>query len=556
MAGLAITFGSGAMTNNIKDIGNSACIVSIGSNTTAAHPIIGFEVKRAVRKGTKLIVINPRKIKLVEHADLWLRLRPGTDVALIMGMIRVILEEGLQDNTFIEERCRDFEAFEESLKEFPIDKVENITGVPRSQIIEAARLYATARPATILYTLGITEHTHGTDGVLSLANLAMVTGNVGKSGAGVNPLRGQNNVQGACDMGALPGSFPGYQSVDVPAVREKFEKAWGCSLNPKTGLALTEMFQEAYNKNLKAIYLIGEDPVLSEPDMNHTIKALHNLDFFVVQDIFLTETAKQAQVVLPAVGPGVDEGTFTNTERRIQRVRKAISPPGESKTPWEVLCLIAKRLGKHGFDYTNPRQIWDEIASVTPSMAGISYERLEKGGIQWPCPNPEHPGTPILHVNQFTCGEGKFVPLHYRLSAELPDEDYPLILTTERSLFHYHTGTMTRRVPGLNKLRSEELVEINPKDAASLGISNGEIVTVYSRRGNVTTRAKVTEDSPPGVVSMTFHFAESPTNALTNSALDPIAKTPELKFCAVRIDKIAIPISTVNSPSGENNRLK
>ncbi len=537
MAGLAITFGSGAMTNNVKDLSNSACIMSVGSNTTAAHPIIGFEVKQAVRKGTKLIVINPRRVKLVEHADLWLRVRPGTNVALIMGIIRVILEEGLQDETFIQERCREFDTFKESLQEFPIDRVEQITGVPRDQIVQAARLYATTKPAAILYTLGVTEHTNGTDGVLALANLAMVTGNVGKPGAGVNPLRGQNNVQGACDMGALPGSFPGYQSVDVPSIREKFEKAWGCNLNAKIGLPLTEMFQAAYNKTLKAMYLIGEDPVLSEPDMNHTTKALQNLDFFVVQDIFLTETAKLAQIVLPAVGPGADEGTFTNTERRVQRVRPAVPPPGESKAPWEVLCLIAKKLDKKGFDYTHPYQIWDEMASLAPSMAGISYERLEKTGLQWPCPTADHPGTSIMHINRFTCGEGRFVPLHYRPSAELPDEKYPLILTTERSLFHYHTGTMTRRVPGLNKLRSEELVEMNPQDAADLNIFDGEMVTVYSRRGQVTAKAKVTEDSPPGVISMTFHFAESPTNALTNTALDPIAKTPELKVCAVRVEK-------------------
>ena len=537
MAGLAITFGSGAMTNNVKDIGNAACIMSIGSNTTAAHPIIGFEVKQAVRKGTKLIVINPRRIKLVEHADLWLRLRPGTDVALIMGMIRIILEEGLQDNTYIEERCREFSEFKESLKEFPIEKVEEITGVPRSQIIEAARLYATAKPTAILYTLGITEHTHGTDGVMSLANLAMVTGNVGKSGGGVNPLRGQNNVQGACDMGALPGTFPGYQSVDNPTIRDKFEKAWGCSLNPKIGLALTEMFQGAYDKTLKALYLVGEDPVLSEPDMNHTIKALQNLDLFVVQDMFLSETAKLAQIVLPAVGTGAEDGTYTNTERRVQRVRKAVLPPGDSKSPWEVFCLIAKKLGKSGFEYTNASQIWDEIAGLTPSMAGISYDRIEKVGLQWPCPTPDHPGTPILHVSQFTCGEGRFVPLHYRPSAELPDEEYPLVLTNERSLFHYHTGTMTRRVAGLNKLRSEELVEMNPVDAVGLNLSDGEMVTVYSRRGEVIAKLKVTEDSPPGVISMTFHFAESPTNALTNTALDPLAKTPELKFCAVRVEK-------------------
>ncbi|MBN1368314.1 MAG: molybdopterin-dependent oxidoreductase [Dehalococcoidales bacterium] len=537
MAGLATTFGSGAMTNNVKDIGNAACILSIGSNTTAAHPIIGFEVKQAVRRGAKLIVVNPREIALVKHAHLWLRLRPGSDVALIMGMARVILEEHLQDDTFILERCRDFDAFKESLTEFPLDKVEQITGIPKELIKEAARLYATVKPATILYTLGITEHVHGTDGVMSLANLAMLTGNIGKPGTGVNPLRGQNNVQGACDLAALPGNLPGYQPLNSPEVIKKFEDAWGCTLNTKPGLALTEMYGVTGNSGIKAMYLVGEDPVLSEPDMNHTLSTLRGLDFLVVQDIFLSETAKEAHVVLPAAGFGAEDGTYTNTERRVQRVRKAIPPPGEAKPDWEIICLVAQKMGKPGFNFTGASEIWDEIARLTPSMAGISYERLEKGGLQWPCPTPDHPGTPILHSAVFTCGEGKFQPLKYKLPAELPDSTYPLILTTERSLFHYHTGTMTRRVPGLNKLRKEELVEINPEDALALAISDGEMVTVYSRRGHVTARAKVTEVSPPGVISMTFHFAESPTNILTNTAWDPIAKTPELKFCAVRVEK-------------------
>jgi formate dehydrogenase (NADP+) alpha subunit len=537
VAGLAITFGSGAMTNSIGDIGQAACILDIGTNTTSAHPVIGMEVKQAVRRGAKLIVVNPREIQLVRQSNLWLRVRPGTDVALIMGMIRLILEEGLEDQAFIAERCENFEALKESLKEFPLDKVAEITSLPEAQIREAARLYATAKPAAILYTLGITEHTHGTDAVMALANLAMITGNIGKPGAGVNPLRGQNNVQGACDMGALPGTFPGYQAVDNPAIRKKFEAAWGCNLNPQPGMTLTEMYNAAYHQQLKAIYLIGEDPVLSEPDMNHTLKALNNLDFFIVQDIFLTETAKLAHVVLPAASFAADGGTFTNTERRVQRVRKAILPPGEAKPDWEIVCRIARRMGKSGFDYTHAYQIWDEMARLTPILAGISYERLEKGGLQWPCPTPEHPGTPILHTRTFTRGKGRFVPLSYRPSAELPDEEYPLILTSERSLFHYHTGTMTRRVPGLNKLRGEELVEINPEDASSLGIADGDWVKVRSRRGEVTSKARVTTDSPAGVVCMTFHFAESPTNALTNSACDPISKTPELKVCAVRVEK-------------------
>jgi formate dehydrogenase alpha subunit len=537
VAGLAITFGSGAQTNNIKDFANAACIIAIGSNTTAAHPIIGFQVKQAAQKGTKLIVINPREIKLVKHSDLWLRIYPGTDVALIMGMIRIILEENLEDTVFIKERCENFEALVASLQDFPLDRVEKLTGIPADQICAAARMYATTKPAAILYTLGITEHTHGTDAVMALANLAMVTGNIGKPGNGVNPLRGQNNVQGACDMGALPGNFPGYQSIENPEIRSKFETAWGVKLNPKPGMVLTEMYQAAYHKTLKSVYLIGEDPVLSEPDMNHTIQSLKNLEFLVVQDIFLTDTAKLAHVVLPAASFAADDGTFTNTERRVQRVRRAVLPPGDAKPDWEIVSLIARKMGKKGFEYTHASQIWHEMTCLTPSMAGITYERLEKGGIQWPCPTLDHPGTPILHTKLFTRGKGKFMPLTYRPSAELPDKDYPLLLTTERSIYHYHTGTMTGRVSGLNKLRGEELVEINPLDAAGLNILDRDWVIVTSRRGKVSSKAKVTEDSPPGVVSMTFHFPECPTNALTNSALDPISKTPELKVCAVKVEK-------------------
>jgi len=537
VAGLAISFGSGAMTNNVKDINNAKCILAIGTNTTSAHPVIGFQVKQAVRQGTKLIVVNPRRIGLVNHADQWLRIRPGTDVALIMGMMRVIVEEGLQDQAYIASRCENYEAFGEALSTYPLDRVEKITGIPGEKIQQAARLYASSKPATILYTLGITEHTHGTDAVMALANLAMLTGNVGKEGGGVNPLRGQNNVQGACDMGALPGTFPGYQAVDDAATREKFEKAWDCRLNPKPGLALTEMYQAALEKKLKAIYLIGEDPVLSEPDMHHTVRALESLDFLVVQDIFMTSTAELADVVLPAAGFASDDGTFTNTERRVQRVRKAVPAPGEARPDWEITCMIARRMGKKGFDFTHASQIWAEMISLTPSMAGITFERLEKGGLQWPCPTPDHPGTPILHTKIFTRGKGKFMPLSYRPSAELPDQEYPLVLTNERSVYHYHTGTMTRQVAGLNKLRSEELVEINPADASRLGIKDGDRVCVRSRRGEVTSKARVTEDSPEGVVCMTFHFRETPTNVLTSTAADPISKTPELKVCAVQVEK-------------------
>jgi formate dehydrogenase alpha subunit len=496
-----------------------------------------LEVRKAVRKGAKLIVANPREIDLCRIADVWLRHLPGSDVPLLMGMIRVILDEGLWDASFIQERCENFDVLKGCVENFPLDFVEKITAVPKELIMEAARLYASSKPATILYAMGITQHSHGTDNVFAIANLAMLTGNIGKPGTGVNPLRGQNNVQGACDMGALPNVLPGYQSIADPKVKEKFEQAWGYPLNPQPGLTVTEMFQAAVEGKIKAMYIIGENPLLSDPDIKHVEEALKKLDFLVVQDIFLSETAKFAHVVLPAATFAEKDGTFTNTERRVQRVRQAIQPLGDCKPDWWIICQLAKRLGGQGFNFEHPLQIMDEIASVTPIYGGISYERLERGGLQWPCPTPEHPGTPILHTQSFVRGKGRFVPLEYKPSSELPDEEYPLILTTERLLFHYHTGTMSRRVSGLNALKPQEEVGINPQDATKLEIGDGDMVKVISRRGEIKAKAKVTEASPPGVICMSFHFAESPTNLLTSLALDPMAKIPELKVCAVRIEK-------------------
>ncbi len=540
MAGLATSFGSGAMTNSIGEIGDAACILSIGSNTTTAHPVIGVEVVRAVHQGAKLIVINPMEINLGRFADLWLQNRPGSDVAVLMGIMRVIVDEGLLDRAFIEQRCENFDAFLNSLKNFDLDFVEKISGVPQGLIREAARMYATNKPASILYTMGITQHTHGTDNVMATANLAMLTGNIGKPSTGVNPLRGQNNVQGACDMGALPNVYPGYQAVTNPDIKQKFENAWGCPLSATPGLTLTEIFEAAHHGQIKAVYLVGENPILSDPDGKHIRESLEKLEFLVVQDIFLTETARLAHVVLPATTFAERDGTFTNTERRVQRVRKAIEPIGDCQPDWWIVCQIAKRLGAKGFDFESPSQIMDEIARLTPSYGGISYQRLDNGGLQWPCPNREHPGTKFLHAETFVRGKGRFIPLEYKPPAELPDEQYPLILTTGRSLYHYHTGTMTRKVKGLNILRGEELVELNPANAAELGIVDGEMVKVVSRRGEVTARARVTGISPPGVVCMTFHFAESPTNMLTNPAIDPVAKIPELKVCAVRVEKVRV----------------
>ncbi|MFU8795871.1 MAG: formate dehydrogenase subunit alpha [Dehalococcoidia bacterium] len=537
VAGLVQSFGSGAMTNSIDEIADSACIFAIGTNTTEAHPVIGLELKKAVDRGGKLIVANPRHIDLCQFADLWLRHNPGTDVALLMGMMRVIVDEGLSDSAFIDERCEEFDAFSESLEDFDLDFVEQVTRVPRAKIAEAARMIATNSPAAIFYSMGITQHSHGTDNVLAIANLAMLTGNIGKRSSGVNPLRGQNNVQGACDMGALPNVYPGYQAVSDPSIKEKFETAWGVSLSPTPGLTLVEMMEAAYRKDIKAMYLVGENPALSDPDIQHVRQALAKLDFFVVQDIFLSETAEFAHVVLPAASFAEKDGTFTNTERRVQLVRKAIDPIGESRPDWWMVCQIARRLGAHGFDFDGAASIMDEIRGLTPSYGGIGYGRLDNGGLQWPCPLDDHPGTPTLHTRAFVRGKGRFIPLKYNPPGETPDKDYPLILTTGRSLYHFHTGTMTRKVDGLNTIEPEGTVEISPQDAGQLGIAHDDRVKVSSRRGEVISKARVTEAVPEGVVYMSFHFAESAANILTNPVFDPVAKIPEFKVAAVKVEK-------------------
>jgi formate dehydrogenase major subunit len=527
------------MTNSINEIERAACILAIGTNTTAAHPIVGLRLKKAVRNGAKLIVANPKEIDLRRFADIFLQLRPGTDVALLMGMMRVIVDEGLYDTSFIENRCENFEAFEKSLERFNMDFVEQTTGVSREKIVEAARCYGTQKPASILYCMGITQHVHGTDNVLAMSNLALLTGNIGKPSAGVNPLRGQNNVQGACDMGALPNVYPGYQRVDDHEAKRKFESAWGISLSDSPGLTHTEIFDAVYEGKIKALYVVGENPILTEANANHVKEALSRAKFLVVQDIFLSETAMLADVILPAASFAEKDGTFTNTERRVQRIREVLEPIGGAEPDWWITCQIARRLGGEGFGFSHPTEVMEEIASLTPSYKGIFYGRLENGGLQWPCVSEEHPGTPILHAERFptNTGKGKFMPLEYRPPAEEPDSEYPLLLTTDRSLYHFH-GTMTRRVNGLNLLDGQEMIKINPRDASSFGIADGEMVQVFSRRGKVKTKAKVTDVCLPGVVSMTFHFSECPTNVLTSPARDPVAKTPETKVCAVRIEKL------------------
>ena len=537
VVGLGKTFGSGAMTNSIGELEDADCIFVIGSNTTEQHPLIARYIMRARAKGAKLIVADPRLIPLTQFADYHLRQRPGTDVALLNGLMNVILKEGWEDKKFINERTEGFAELKEVVKKYSPEEVEKITGIPKELIMEAARIYAQAKSASIVYSMGITQHTTGVDNVVSCANLAMLTGNVGRPSTGVNPLRGQSNVQGACDVGALPDVYSGYQSVADENIRAKFEKAWNTELPSQPGLTVVEMINEAAKGNLKAIYIMGENPMLSDPDIHQVKKALENLEFLVVQDIFLTETAQLADLVLPATSYAERDGTFTTTDRRVQRIRKAIEPRGESKPDWQIICALARKMGSKGFEYSSPAEIMDEIASVTPIYGGIGYERIEDIGLQWPCPSKEHPGTPYLHQGKFSRGKGKFFGIEFKEAAELPDADYPFILTTGRTIFHYHTGTMTRRTEALNREVPTGYVEINFKDAEKLNIFEGEIVSVKSRRGKIEVKVQVTRKVPEGVIFIPFHFAESPANALTNSAFDPVAKIPEYKVCAVQVEK-------------------
>jgi formate dehydrogenase alpha subunit len=511
-----------------------------GSNTSEAHPLVASHVMEAKERGAKIVVVDPREIQMGKLADVYLRPQPGTDVAWLNGMMHVIIEEELADEAFIEERTEGFEALREVVQEYPPEKVEQIAGVPADGLRAAARMYAQHKPAAILYAMGITQHTTGTDNVKSCANLAMLTGNMGVSGGGVNPLRGQNNVQGACDLGGLPNVYPGYQVVTMPEMTAKFEEAWGVEgLSGELGLTVTEMMNGAERGDVRALFVMGENPMLSDPDINHVRHCLEELEFLVVQDLFMTETAELADVVLPGASYVEKDGTFTGTDRRIQRVRKAIEPVGESKPDWEITCLLAQEMGAYGFDFASPAEVMDEIAETTPIYGGVSYERLdEASSLQWPVPTFDHPGTPYLHKGKFSRGRGHFSPIHFKEAAELPDEEYPLILTTGRMMFHFHTGTMTRRTEKLEQEAPEPYVEIHPDDAEKIGLNGADRVRVASRRGEIEVVAKVTSTIRPGVVFIPFHYAEGAANVLTNAALDPIAKIPEYKVCAVRVEPV------------------
>ncbi len=528
------------MTNSIGEIQNCDTLFIIGSNPTEAHPVIALEMKKALKKGATFIVADPRKIWFAERADIHMQLNPGTDILLVSAMMNVIVSEGLEDKKFVKERTEGYEEVKELIKDITPESVAERVGVDAEDIRKAARIYATTKKAGIFYTLGITEHICGTDNVRTLANLAMLTGHMGVESAGVNPLRGQNNVQGACDMGSDPGKFPGYQYVTEAANRKKFEKVWGVKKLPaEPGHMLPHAFDLACEGEMKAFYIMGQDPMMSEPDIDHIKEALDKAELVVVQDIFMTETAKLADVVLPGATFAEKDGTFTNSERRVQRVRKAIEPIGNTRPDWLIICELASRMG-YNMEYPSPKEIWDEIASLAPNFAGINYGRIEKVGLQWPCTDTEHPGTKFLHQGKFTRGLGKFHALPHREPAELPDAKYPFTLSTGRTLYHYNAATMTRRSEGIVQKSDDMFVEMHKADAEELGISDGEIVKVSSRRGSLKARADVSDKVREKGIWMPFHFVEACANKLTIAAYDNITMTAEYKVCSAKVEKIKV----------------
>jgi formate dehydrogenase alpha subunit len=526
------------MTNSISDLEKASVILLTGTNTSANHPVIAERIKQAVLSGrTKLLIVDPREIPLARYANLHLKPRPGTDVAWINGLAKVILDEELEDGDFIETRTEGIDELRRALEAYTSDRVEEITGIPARDLVRAARMYGKAKRAAIVYAMGITQHISGTDNVLALANLAMLTGNLGREGTGVNPLRGQNNVQGACDMGALPNVFTGYQKVDDMEANEMFSRSWGRELPREPGLSIVEMMGAAQRGEVRALHILGENPMVTDPDTGHVEEALKSLDLLVVQDIFLTETAALADVVLPGVCFAEKDGTFTNTERRVQRVHKALEPPGETKQDLEIIVELSRRMG-YPMPAVSAEEIMQEIASLTPSYGGISYQRLEGGGLQWPCPDAEHPGTPILHAQVFPRGKGKFAAVEYLPPDELPDDEYPFILSTGRLLYHFHSGSMSRRSRSLEDKVGRGWVGINPRDAKRLKLKEGNAVRLTSRRGSLVSHAHIAPQLQQGSVFATFHFAAETANILTNPALDPKSKIPDLKVCAVRVEKV------------------
>ena len=549
VAGLQLAIGSSAMSNSIAEMENLDVFIITGSNTAETHPVIANYLKRAVRKnGARLIVADPRQVEMVDFAHLWLQQNPGTDVALFQTMAHVVVKEGLYDEEFIAQRTEGFQEYVESLEIYTPEWGEKVTGVPAQDIIEAARLYATADRAAIYWGMGISQSTHGTDNTISLTNLALMCGQVGRPGTGLNPLRGQNNVQGCSDSGGLPNVYTAYQLVNAPAVKEKFETVWGIDLNEQPGLTATEMIDGALHGAIRGLFIVGENPIISEPNQAHTRKALEQAEFLVCQDIFINETGAMADVILPATSFAEKDGTFTNTDRRVQRCRKAVEPVGQSWPDWKITCELGKRvealLGvslSAGFDYEHPSEIWEEMRRVTPDFWGITYERLDReGGVHWPCPELDHPGTPYLFADSFPRGAGKFWEIDYGTESEQPDEAYPYNLSTGRVLYHWHGSTMTGR-SRLEEIFPEAICEIHPDDAKELEVKTGDWLEVASRRGSIKLRALVTGRSPRGTVFIPFHFAEAAANKLTLDRVDKRAKIPDYKNTAVRIQKTTPP---------------
>lgn len=535
----------------MDDVANkSQSIFLIGSNTTEQHPVFGTMIRRAVKnRNVKLIVADPRKIDMVEFACLHLQHKPGTDIALVNGLMFLILKNNWQDQQFIDSRTEGFNELKDIIKQYSPEKVSDITGVPVEKLQQAAEIIGTTKPMAVIWAMGITQHIVGVRNVMTLANLQMLLGNMGIPGGGVNPLRGQNNVQGACDMGGLPNVYPSYQSVTNEEAQRKFEAAWGSKMNNKLGLTVTEMIPGIDDGKIHALYILGEDPVMSDPDSSHIRHCLEKIDFLVLQELFPSETSRYADVLLPGVSFAEKEGTFTNTERRVQKLNKVIEPIGDAKPDWEITANLANRLLKNkppnydapyaNWNYSNTSSIMDEINKLTPSYTGITYERLNAGdGLQWPCPTIDHPGTPILHINKFARGVGNFTPIDHIPPAELPDDEYPWVMSTGRVLYHWHGGQMTRRSKGLLEIYGSALIEVNPDDARSLKINGMNWVRVSSRRGSIEAEALVTDRVPPGMVYANFHFPEASANELTQAVLDPVAKIPEYKVTAVKIESV------------------
>jgi len=542
---LQMALGSSAMSNTAAEVIHSDVFLVTGSNTAETHPIIALQMKAAVEKhGAKLIVVDPRRVEMVNWATLWLPEKPGTDVPLFSAMAHVIIKEQLYNQDFIDRRTEGFEDFRKSVEPCTPEYAEAISGVDRNLIIQAARMYAKAKNAAIYWALGIPEHSHGTDNAMSLIHLALLTGHIGRQGTGLNPLRGQNNVQGASDSGAMPWHYPGYQRVDEEASARKFEQAWNIEpggLNRRLGLTTTEIMSEVRPGGVRALHIMGENPMMSEPNLNHTRHMMEQVEFLVAQDLFINESGAYADVFLPAASWAEKEGTFTNTDRRVQRVRKALEPRGQARADWEIICDLAgridKKLGRQQtsfWAFRSPAEVLEEMGRVVPEYAGVKYSRIEKQGLQTPVWDDNHPGTPYLFAESFPRGRGKFYDIEYVPSVEMPDEEYPFILTTGRLLEHWHGGTLTRHSK-LDDLYPHARIEINPADAARLKIEDDQTVRVSSRRGTIVLRAWVTQRTTVGVVFVPMHFAEAAANLLTIDALDPLAKIPEYKACAVRI---------------------